>query len=117
MPDPIIPASPVVVTPIQPAQSRTLRLSKWGTVWTVIVGFLPDLVEIVLNLFATDPKFAAAVSAWFPLPIRVVAMTAIIAFLEKYRRLRNDTGAPIAGTDRAEAALPLKDVPAPYLGK
>lgn len=96
------PAAPVVVTPILPSQSRTLRLAWLTTLWTAIVGFLPDVVEILLHLLVSDPKFSEAVEAWLPRSIRYVAMAALIGAAQRHRQLRNDTSTPIIGTPAAE---------------
>lgn len=100
-------AAPVVVTPIAPEQSRTLRLTWLTTVWTTIIGFLPDLIELLFYLLTTDRQFAAAVESLFPRTIRYFAMSIIIGQAQRHRILRNQTVAPIIGTPAAES-LPLR---------
>lgn len=112
MPEPTV--SPVIVTPIPASASRTLRLARLTTVWTAIVGFLPDLIELLLNLLVADPRFAAAVADWFPRPLRYTAMAVLIGYAQKQRQLRNNTVAPIAGT-AAEMSTPLANSTSPQI--
>lgn len=103
---PVSPA-PVVVTPIHPEQSRTLRLAWRTTVWTTIVGIAPDFIEAFLYYVMNDPAFADTVAGWFPRPLRYVAMTVLIGYAQKQIQLRKATAAPIAGTSVAENAQQL----------
>jgi hypothetical protein len=100
-----MPEQPVVVTPIQPEHSRTLRTAWLMQVWTFILGIAPDLVEMFLYLTVNDPKFAETVSEWFPRPLRYAAMAAIMGYAQRNKQLRRITAAPIAGTPLAEAQL------------
>lgn len=93
----------VVVRPIHAKESRIIRLARLTTLWTAIVGMLPDLIELVLNLVLSDPHFAETIAGWFPRPFRYVAMTVLITYAQKQIQLRKTTTAPIIGTACAES--------------
>ena len=71
--------APVVVTPIPAEESRTLRLTKMLTWAAPIVGFMPDAIGFLLNLWATDPTFANAVTDFIPVQYRAI----IVAYTSK----------------------------------
>lgn len=106
------PPAPVVVMPVPPEQSRTLRLTKWLSWWCApLLAFLPDMVGMLLHLWMTDDAFADAVMGIVPREYRVAMATIIWVIARRYGQLRRDTAAPIAGTPLAES-LPVATTPA-----
>lgn len=103
-------APKVVVTPIPPVQSRTLRLTRRLTWLTPIIGFLPDALALIVNLWATDPAFAAAISGLIPVQYRAIIVVIVMALAQKYGQLRRVTTAPIAGTPAESQAMRLMPV-------
>lgn len=99
--------APVIVEPIQPHQSRTIRLGWLTTMWTVVIGALPDLLEFFFYFVMNDKAFSDAIANWFPRTLRYPAMSFIVWYAQKSIRLRKVTVAPIAGTPAATYALPL----------
>lgn len=105
MPD--LPVTPVVVRPIQPHESRVIRRAKLMTLWTIILGVVPDIVHVIIYLLANDPHFTEWISRWLPPGLRYAAVIAIVTYAQNQIKLRKTTTAPIAGTPAAEAALPI----------
>lgn len=98
--------APVVVTPIHPEQSRTLKLTNILTWLSSIVALLPSVLAFFVELMG-DPEIAAAISGFIPAKYRVPFGLIMIAIAQRYGHLRKVTEAPIAGTPTAENALPL----------
>lgn len=97
----------IAVTPIPATESRTLKLSKILTWAAPIVGFLPDAIGFLLNLWMTDPSFASAITNAIPVQYRVIAVAIIIGIAQRFKQLRHDTSQPIIGSTgeaRAKAA-------------
>src|SRR5687768_15964396 len=46
---------PVIVRPIQPEKSRTLRLAWKMTIWPAIVAVAPDILSVFVWLVTNDP--------------------------------------------------------------
>jgi hypothetical protein len=111
MPEQTAVPAPVIVRPIQPHESRTLREAWLWQVWSVVVAAAPDVLSVLVYLLTTDERFYDAVSKWLPWPIRYAAMTAIITYARRQIQLRKATTAPIAGTDAAKEALPAINLP------
>lgn len=107
MPEPIPPAAPpVIVTPIQPSQSRTLRTARWATLGTWAAAVLPTIVSIFLDLIG-NPVIASLIANKVPVEYRAGIAIAFTIIIRRFSYLRTVTTAPIAGTLAAENALPL----------
>lgn len=104
MPDPI-PAPSVVVTPVQPSESRTLRTVFYATLAGCLAA-LPDIIATIAQLMSY-PEVSQAVYQYIPVPLRAVLGIVWVVVMQRLGWLRKDTDAPIAGTLRADAAQPL----------
>ena len=104
-----VPAVPVVVTPIPATESRTLRLTKVLTWAAPIIGFTPDVIGFLLNLWATDPTFANAVTDFIPVQYRAIIVAIIIGIVQRYGYLRRDTAQPIIGSPGEAKAVAAEE--------
>ena len=103
MSDPIL-APPVVVTPIKPSESRTLRTVSYATI-AGIVAALPDIIATIAQLMAY-PEISVYVYQYVPVPLRAALGIAWVVLTQRFGWLRKDTAAPIIGTRVELAATP-----------
>ncbi len=97
---------PVVVTPVQPHQSRTLWTARWATICTIAAAALPTIAAVVLDMIG-NPVIASIIANKVPVEYRAGIAIAFTLVIQRFGYLRRTTTAPIAGTPAAENAMQL----------
>lgn len=98
--------APVVVSPIQASQSRTLWTARWATVCTIAAAALPTIAAVILDMIG-NPVIANLIANKVPVEYRAGIAIAFTLLIRRFDYLRRTTSAPIAGTPAAENAQQL----------
>ena len=83
------------VVPKLASESRTIRFNKWTGRIAVVVGLMPDLVGIVIDLLGDD-RIAAMVADFIPLRYRALFVAVVVFIVRRNIKLRYETTQPIA---------------------